>query len=380
MVHLRSILLCSVLGTLPLWSQDTTDQPAPQMDNASVAVVVDTSAAARDNMSELKKGVSTFLASFSDDDEVCLFTAGGKPQLVEEFTADTSLVAARVEKLKTQGPLSLSEAVTAARQHIQAEAGTENTAVVVFLAGDHVSSATPLLADSEQGAPVPVHVITTPGTDWRVQELLQKLTANTGGTAFFPASSQQFREVAAEAGHRIAGELPAETVATTGNAARVRKSLAPYDEVVVRNIPVADTKETQEFAGGDNLLIHNLLFTRLQKAKVFRDVIDGSNEAPPPKAAPNSEPGRRMEILATLVEFRRGNRIQRQFIGWKGGARVKLQVLVVDAATRQPLMSFVKEATSSVGPFGGSQELVQTKAMLNVVNQIVKELRRAKGA
>jgi hypothetical protein len=84
------------------------------------------------------------------------------------------------------------------------------------------------------------------------------------------------------------------------------------------------------------------------------------------------------ELLASILEYRRGNRTQRQMLGWKGGAKFKVRVILVDAATRQPILSFVEEGSHSSGLLGGSQEHVQARAMLDVANEIVKELKHAK--
>jgi hypothetical protein len=332
----------------------------------------------------LKEGVATFLSSFGDDDEVCLYAAGGKPQLLEEFTADTSLLAGRLRDVKPDGKLALSDAITAAQQYVREERAGDRAAVVVFVASPEAAASAQTAAanaEVEETTAVPVHVITAPGSDWRAQESLQRLSTSSGGTAYFPASDEQFLEIAANAGRRLAGE---NTAAPPDRHSALppdpKHPLASYESIIVRDVPVAETKETEEFPGGDNAMIQHLLLARLQKANIFPNVTDGSSLPAPTtaKASTGAPSSGRAEVLATLVKYRRGNRLQRQFIGWKGGALYRLQVVVVDAATRQPLMSFTKEASSAVGPFGGSQELVQSKAMVNVVNQIVKELRKAK--
>ena len=380
-------VLASALSTL-LCTAAIAQQPTPAADPSpsgatSVAIVVDTSTTAQKKLPELKEGISTFLSSFGDDDEVCLYAAGGKPQLLEEFTADTSLLAGRLRDVKPDGKLALSDAITAAQQYVRDERAGDRAAVVVFVASPEAAASAQTAAanaEADDSTSVPVHVITAPGSDWRAQESLQRLSTRSGGTAYFPATDEQFREIAATAGRRLAGE---DTNAKSGTGeplpADAKHPLATYDSIVVRDVPVADTKETQEFPGGDNAMIQHLLLARLQKANIFPNVTDGSSlPAPTTASQSGASPSGRAELLATLVKYRRGNRMQRQFIGWKGGALYRLQVVVVDAATRQPLMSFIKEASSAVGPFGGSQELVQSKAMFNVVNQIVKELRKAK--
>jgi hypothetical protein len=381
-----ALLVCVMLSALDaLGLQETTPPTQRQVpEGASVAIVLDTSSPAQKKFPELKEAVSTFLSSFGEDDEVCLYVAGGKPQLIEEFTGDASLLNDRLQALKPAGPLALSEAISAAQQHIREESASDRVAVVVFVAGPEAAAPVKTVeakAEADGGSSaVPIHVITAPGADWRAQETLQRLSSDTGGIAYFPASGEQLREIAAETGNRLAGDN--NTSAAAGAAGRTlidpKRPLATYEQLIVRAIPVAETKETEEFPGGDNAVIHRLLLSRLQKSNVFHEVFDGSTAAPPTAPQPNAVSNGRAELLATLVKYRRGNRLQRQFVGWKGGALFRLQVQVVDAATRQPLMSFTKEASSAVGPFGGSQELVQTKALINVVNQIVKEMSRAK--
>jgi hypothetical protein len=163
------------------------------------------------------------------------------------------------------------------------------------------------------------------------------------------------------------------------HTARKQKPLAPYDQLTVRSIPLAGDDNTSESTGGENLLLQRVLVSRLQKAKIFPEVIDGTG-TPMPSAPPitDAEPGKKLDLLATIIEYRRGNRLQRQLMGWRGGAKFKVQILLVDSATRNPVMTFTEEASSATGLFGGSQELVQTKAMLELVDRIVDDLRRAR--
>jgi hypothetical protein len=89
--------------------------------------------------------------------------------------------------------------------------------------------------------------------------------------------------------------------------------------------------------------------------------------------------GNALELRATVVEFRRGNKLERQFMaGMKGGAKMKIRVILVDASTNKPVLAFTKTGTNASGMWGGSPEHVQAQAMLNVANQIVDELKRAR--
>src|SRR5437879_505625 len=78
---------------------------------SSIAIVVDNSNAAKKNFDDMKSAVVTFLKSSEAEDELCLFSAGGKARLVEDFTTDTSLLKDRVKKLKAEGRLALNETI-----------------------------------------------------------------------------------------------------------------------------------------------------------------------------------------------------------------------------------------------------------------------------
>src|SRR5688572_16373835 len=53
--------------------------PAGSSGDASIAIVLDTSHAARRDFDELTGGVETFLRWFTTEDELCLYSAGGSP-------------------------------------------------------------------------------------------------------------------------------------------------------------------------------------------------------------------------------------------------------------------------------------------------------------
>ncbi|MCU1285533.1 MAG: hypothetical protein JWO13_1883 [Acidobacteriales bacterium] len=353
--------------------------------DSSIAIVVDTSDAAKKHFDDMKSAIWTFLKSFEGEDELCLFSAGGQPRILEDFTTDTSVLKDRVKKLKANGRLALPETTRTAAEHLRADSPTDHAAVIVFVAAQEQRDQAPINAPSgdAQSLRVPVYVIAVPGSDWHMQEALQQLATASGGAAFFPRSRGQLKEVSEQIAHRLAGAGGASGNAsapvTDAKTARKQKSLAPYDQLTVRGIPMAGDDNTSESTGGENLLLQKVLVSRLQKAKVFPEVVDGTG-TPPPSAQPETDgkPGKKLDLLATIIEYRRGNRTQRQFMGFRGGAKFKVQVLLVDSATRKPVMTLNEEGSSASGLFGGSQELVQTKAMLELVDKIVDDLRHAR--
>jgi hypothetical protein len=152
--------------------------------------------------------------------------------------------------------------------------------------------------------------------------------------------------------------------------------LRNYSTLLVRDIPFVKSDATTEAEGGENKLLQQLVMDRLRDARLFPNVVDATEMSE--SSLDGTQPRGTVELLASILEYRRGNRAQRQLLGWKGGAKVKVRVIMVDAATRQPIFSFTEEGSHSSGLLGGTQEHVQSQAMLEVANGIVKELKRAK--
>jgi len=161
-------------------------------------------------------------------------------------------------------------------------------------------------------------------------------------------------------------------------AAIAVRPLSPYKVVVVPSIPIANSRSTEQVSG-DNVLLHRVLISRLRKSKLFADVIDAGNatfdEASPQGNSANSG---RLELLATVVGFQQGSRGRREFLPFGGGTRLKVQVVLRDAGSTQPLVGFVAEGNASSGLFGGSDEKIETEAIIRAADEIIAELRKRK--
>lgn len=349
--------------------------------STSIAIVIDDSQAARKQLPQLREGVLAFVKEFGDDDELCLIGAGGQPHILHELTYDPALITETVRKVRAQkGDSSVLPALATASQHLQSESANDKAAVVLFIGSEQESIAAAENAIAKNEEKAPVHVIAAPGTDWRTQEQLQRLTASTGGVAYFPSSTKQLREVSQEAGRRLAGR-PTLTTATEPKKRKgskeATKALAGYEQLTVRSIPVEDNPKTEQFMGGDNVILQRVLVERLQRAKVFPSIVDGSaTRDGMQETSADTSPGKKLELRATLIEYERGSRMKRQFT-FGGAAKLSLKVDMVDAASGQTVDSFVKQGSAYMGGlFGGSQESVLAKAMLDVANNVLKELQR----
>lgn len=333
----------------------------------SVVVVLDSSAASSGNFRDIRRAASDFIKALGDERDVAVVAASENPTVVADFNAEPEALAKRLDSIKPRGKPALQQSIDLARQHASAE--SDNAAVVVFVRNP--DPAPP--QTNASSANVPVYVIASPESKWKVQSQMQQLAVKSGGTAYFPSSYRELREVVKDTATRVVGHPVVE-----GDARKPRDILKSYERIIVREIPIEESNATAEAAGGENLLMQQVLVARIRKAKLFPIVVNGADQHSVDSAS-TAPIGNALELRATVVEFRRGNKVARQFLaGMKGGAKMKLRVVLVDTNTNKPVLAFNKEATYASGLWGGSAEHVQTQAMLRVANEIVEELKRLK--
>ena len=71
-------------------------------------------------------------------------------------------------------------------------------------------------------------------------------------------------------------------------------------------------------------------------------------------------------------------RVAREFLPFGGGTKLTVQVVLREAGNTQPLLGFVAEGNASSGMFGGSDEKVESEAIIRAADQIITELRKRK--
>ncbi len=353
------------------FAQSTSPAPPPPPGSASsnasgssLVIVLDTSAQNSGSFSVIRKAATDFLKSLGEDREVAVVSGSAQPALVADFNSDSDQLVKKVADLKPHGSPSIQQAVQFATQHASEE--SDHPVVVAFVRNPDANSA----ALSSTVANVPVYVIASPDSKWKVQDEMQQLAVKSGGTAFFPSNGRELDDVVREIANRVSGEPGFAAV-----SASQKHALAGYERLIVHDIPIANTKDTTEAAGGEDLLMQQVLVSRIQKAHLFPIVVNGSDTRSVEYAS-NAPVGKVLELRASIIGFRRGNRLQRQTLGFRGGSKMKLRVILVDAATNKPVTAFVKEGSYASGLWGGSQEEVQSRAILNVANAIVDELKK----
>jgi hypothetical protein len=367
----RALILCVCAALL---TPCALTQKTSATKQSSVAIVVDNSIMDKLQWQQLRDNVDAFLAAFNgEDDEVALFTAGGPPVKAEDFTSDARRVSARLQQIAPQGSPALYSALREALQYLSSQANHDLTAIVTFVAAtDHSGDAEvqKLLAAAGDRKPA-LYFVGLPGSDWREQQRLQQLSASTGGSAYFPSNADQLREVSSVLGRQLAS---GSTQLTADPQLNRKKPLAGYRRVLVHNITANQSKRVDDPQGNEAVL-RTMLISQLKREHLFDEVIDASREQPFTTVADASDT---VSLLPTLLEYRKGSRVQRQFIGWKGEARYVLQVSLFNAATRQPVVAFVEKGTSASGVFGGSDDIVHAKARDRVIDKIVDDLKHAK--
>jgi hypothetical protein len=282
-----------------------------------------------------------------------------------------------VRRLHSHGHESLFAGVQAAAQHLH-DMANSHLAVVLFTTARSPKESN--LEDAIAALRGPVNVqfnaIAGPGTGWQLQEQLQRLAVKTGGFAFFPHKSGDMARVADAAAHQVGDpNAVAGTITTAEDRSTGEKGRRNYTAIIVRRVPVADNPDTSEFQSGDDELLQKMLIAQLEHEKLFRYVLDGSSAAAR-EATASPDGGRTLELRAAIVEYRRGNRAQRQTMGWMGGAKLKVNVELRDLTSGRPVQAFTTQGSATSGLFGGSNEEVQAKALKNVVEKIVSEVKK----
>lgn len=365
--------------------------------SASVTIVVDNSKAARKNIQTIRKAALSFAQSFSARDEVALYFAADQPTLAQDFTGDMSLIANHLERVRGKGKLALLETLSQAVDHVRSDSANEQAAVVAFVndldAADPIAAAN-LEQSIRQRTGVPVFIVALRNSSWQSQELAQRIAVLSGGVAYFPSRTSELPRIANAIAARL-GAAPAESHRAESEAREAPlPSLDGYSVAIVHEIPVADNPDTAALPGGDNVLLHRVLLGRLKKAQLFQEVRDGgvAADATEPVVPPNggngggatSQPavkppaGGELELLPMVVGYRGGIRGPRDLISPFASPKLRVQIVLRDRTTRQPIAAFTEEASGAAGLLRGSDEKVQAQAMANVTNKIVSRIREMK--
>ena len=161
------------------------------------------------------------------------------------------------------------------------------------------------------------------------------------------------------------------------------KVLAGYNAVVVEKFSVDPSARTADFPRGQEVGIQQNVVERLNKQKVFEEVKDGLEAgAAPPVAADltANAPAKRAVILSgTVIEYDKGSREARWFVGMGAGAtKVKVRFVFRDAQTGAELLRTDRQGQfyGWIAFVGGSKEQATGEAAGDVVDRLMDDIKK----
>ncbi len=347
--------------------------------SASVVIVYDNSKSARSSQGDLRKAALALVKSFGTNDEIALYFAGDGPKLAQDFTGDTSLINKQVDLARGNGKLAFFETLAKAVEHARSDSANERASVVAFvndLDAANATNSSTLEQSIQQKTGIPVYVVAMRNTSWKGQETAQRLAVLSGGAAFFLGKSSEAPRVAGAIATKLGGSSE---LAAKGEH-ESEPTLDNYNVAIVHGIPVENNENTRALPGGDNLLLKRVLVARLAKAKIFTDVRDGGeatadNDSPADAIKPGGGQGNELEVLPMIVSYKGGIRGPGDLLHPFASPKLRVQVVLRDRSTHQPVMSFTEEASGSGGLIHGRGEQVEIQAMSSVSNKIVSRLK-----
>jgi len=374
--QLAVLLACAVTSAgqdiQPAVSASATEKPP-----ISVGILIDSSVVRWGGPSLAKSAVTNFLRSLREEDDYALFTAADRFHIEQEFTDEVDAASTALDHLASKDKAAVYDATIDALRFMGSAVTNDRKALLLLTSGEEGSSragVTEVIAAAKQ-ANVPLFIVAVPAGTWRDRVELPELARATGGRALMPAKKSEVMDICEAAGRTLMG--PPRIAAGTGNN---RKPLAGYAELIVRSAPVANLPQTSAFRPADSVQLEKMLVSRLQEKHLFSRLTDatgttgedlGQHTAP---VAPRTT----LELLPSIVAFKPGNHLKRGTAGLLGSgvARVKVQFVLRDAATRKPILAFVKEGVGPSGLLGGDDERNEMEAMLRAARSAVEEIQR----
>ncbi len=167
--------------------------------------------------------------------------------------------------------------------------------------------------------------------------------------------------------------------AQTGNK-KTGKSLSDYSTIVVERFSVEKNSATEEFPRGQEMGIQQNAVDRLLKSRLFEEVVDATDEASALAATDSVKNSQRRLLLSgTVVQYDKGSRAARWFVGMGAGAtKVKVRFAFRDAESGAELLR-----TDCQGKFygwvafvGGSKEQATNEAAGDVVDGLLRAIKK----
>lgn len=158
----------------------------------TMAIVLDSSGSMRDSMAEVHQAASSFVETLRPEDKSVVIDFDDKVFLIQELTADQTLLKEAVNSTEALGSTALYDALHAAFRKLRGIEGRK--AIVLLSDGDDTSSqfAYNRILEEAKAQSVLLYAI---GLGDVKKSILKDFAETTGGRAFFVAKANQLAEV-----------------------------------------------------------------------------------------------------------------------------------------------------------------------------------------
>jgi Ca-activated chloride channel homolog len=175
----------------------------------ALGILVDNSGSMRWKRAKLSEAALKLVETSRGEDRVFVVNFGENAYLDQDFTSDVAKLKTALARTDTQGTTALYDAVVASAQHLDEGAPQQKKVLLIITDGqDNVSQET--LSDTlhklqTNSGPVVYAIVLKKDGNSRPEnhQAIQSLCENTGGTAFFPDTVDEVRDIAETIGRDI---------------------------------------------------------------------------------------------------------------------------------------------------------------------------------
>ena len=179
----------------------------------SIGILVDNSGSMRDKRAAVTEAALDLVKASNPDDQAFVVNFSDEAYLDQDFTASISKLRDGLTHIDSRGGTALYDAVVASADHLEKEAKKPKQVLLVITDGEDNASSLDLeqtirkVQDLEGPVVYSIGLLfgseTDSRDDHRAKRVLQLLSDDTGGLAFFPKSLAQVDTIAAEVAQDI---------------------------------------------------------------------------------------------------------------------------------------------------------------------------------
>jgi Ca-activated chloride channel homolog len=164
----------------------------------AIGIVIDNSSSMRAKREQVNQAVLNLVRASNPQDEVFVVNFTQNAYLDQDFTSNVDLLERALHRTSMEGSTALYDAIVAAATHLSGNPRLEKKILLVITDGeDNMSQETLQEATrrlQQRNGPT-LYAIGLRGTEFQGRDALAKLADATGGSAFFPDSTEQVNDI-----------------------------------------------------------------------------------------------------------------------------------------------------------------------------------------